>query len=80
MNWQVRHQLSSKEASRWFLAKNLWLLWRINKGAVHGTCISYACAQFLTRYQPQLFPIAVKLNPLTQFGRIGRAEEIFAHD
>jgi hypothetical protein len=48
------------------------------KGAVHETCSSYACARFLTRCRPQLFPIAVKLNPLTQFGRIGRADEVFA--
>jgi hypothetical protein len=34
----------------------------------------------LTRCRPQLFPIAVKLNPLTQFGRIGRADEVFAHE
>jgi hypothetical protein len=28
----------------------------------------------------QFFPIAVKLNPLNQFGRIGRADEVFAHE
>jgi hypothetical protein len=48
------------------------------KGAVHETCSSYACARFLTRCRPQLFPVALKLNPLTQFGRIGRANEVFA--
>jgi len=38
----------------------------------------HACARFLTRCRPQLFPIGVKLNPLTQFGRIGRADEVLA--
>ena len=49
-------------------------------GAVHGTCSSSAYAQVLTRCRSHFFPIAVKLNPLNQFGRIGRADEVFAHE
>jgi hypothetical protein len=32
----------------------------------------------MTRCRPHFFPIGVKLNPLTQFGRIGRVDEVFA--
>jgi hypothetical protein len=49
-------------------------------GAVHGTCSSSAYARVLTRCRSHFFPIAVKLNPLNQFGRIGRADEVFAHE
>jgi hypothetical protein len=38
------------------------------KGAVHGKCSSCACARVFTWYCPQFLPMAVKPNPLTQFG------------
>jgi hypothetical protein len=41
---------------------------------------SWSSKDILTRCRSQFFPIAVKLNPLNQFGRIGRADEVFAHE